>query len=606
MKEEKISLHSFHIPVMGTGYTIDSPIKVAHFGINSVVSIIDHRLIEQMREFHCKQNNLQFISIPEEDIDCRAKRITAYLDLMDDLVDSNFEKLKKSAFELNSEITKYFEMLPDFLALKKEYFEMLKSGKEDIIVKQELLRKKILPGEIQVNIMTKIDRVNNTKNNEQLPPEYNDALAAFRGFANCKLNASLVLSAGLNPRLYGYMAGFNCLFPDKNGQFKKKIILKVSDYRSALIQGKFLAKKGLWVSEFRIESGLNCGGHAFATDGYLLGPILEEFKANKKELIQTLFEIYSSALKSNSIEIQKAPSTSLSIQGGVGNYEEHKFLMEYFEADSIGWGSPFLLVPEVVNIDNDTMQLIAHSDENGFYISNNSPMGVPFNAIRGTTAEKEKQILINKGKPGAVCTKTHLLYNNEFTERPICTASRQYQKLKIEELEKKNLALDQYKKLYNKIVQKECLCVGLGNSTAIKNNLVMYKANTGVTVCPGPNLAYFSKVVSLNQMVDHIYGRTNIIERTDRPNMFVQELKLYINYLKSKLEDSIETLTEVQFKYYQTFQCNLNDGIEYYKKLFSTLGIAGDKSSITILKDLNVLQNVLNNIKIESYQGITV
>ena len=44
----------------------------------------------------------------------------------------------------------------------------------------------------------------------------------------------------------------------------------MSDFRSALIQGKFLAKKGLEVAEFRIESGLNCGGHAFATDGHLM------------------------------------------------------------------------------------------------------------------------------------------------------------------------------------------------------------------------------------------------------------------------------------------------------------------------------------------------
>ena len=27
--------HTFHIPVMGTGYTIDTPLKVAHFGISS-------------------------------------------------------------------------------------------------------------------------------------------------------------------------------------------------------------------------------------------------------------------------------------------------------------------------------------------------------------------------------------------------------------------------------------------------------------------------------------------------------------------------------------------------------------------------------------------
>ena len=43
----------------------------------------------------------------------------------------------------------------------------------------------------------------------------------------------------------------------RNGNLEKKVILKISDYRSALIQGKFLAKKGIWISEYRVESGLN-------------------------------------------------------------------------------------------------------------------------------------------------------------------------------------------------------------------------------------------------------------------------------------------------------------------------------------------------------------
>lgn len=54
------------------------------------------------------------------------------------------------------------------------------------------------------------------------------------------------------------------------------------------------------MSEFRIESGLNCGGHAFATDGYLMGPILEEFKLKRNELTTTLFEIYNKALDAKS------------------------------------------------------------------------------------------------------------------------------------------------------------------------------------------------------------------------------------------------------------------------------------------------------------------
>ena len=69
------------------------------------------------------------------------------------------------------------------------------------------------------------------------------------------------LAAGFNRRLYAYIEQFKDFYADAKGEIKKKIILKVSDFRSTIIQGKFLAKKGLWVSEYRIESGLNCGGH---------------------------------------------------------------------------------------------------------------------------------------------------------------------------------------------------------------------------------------------------------------------------------------------------------------------------------------------------------
>src|SRR5690606_20931768 len=114
--------------------------------------------------------------------------------------------------------------------------------------------------------------------NNPLSEQFSDAMAALRGAANSTLSLSLVLSAGMNPRLYSYLGELPQFKPDAEGNQQKKVILKVSDYRSALIQAKLLAKKSIWVSEFRIESGLNCGGHAFATEGYLLGPILEEFK----------------------------------------------------------------------------------------------------------------------------------------------------------------------------------------------------------------------------------------------------------------------------------------------------------------------------------------
>ena len=46
------SQHKFHIPVMGLAYTIDTPIKVARFGISSVISIVENRLIEMMRKHY--------------------------------------------------------------------------------------------------------------------------------------------------------------------------------------------------------------------------------------------------------------------------------------------------------------------------------------------------------------------------------------------------------------------------------------------------------------------------------------------------------------------------------------------------------------------------
>jgi len=267
--------HTFHIPVMGTGFTIDTPLRVARYGISSSISLVDDVLIEQIRKYYCEKENEPYEEISNSE-DARALRITAYLNLVDRLVARQVDALQKSSFDTGSEITKYYEMLPDSAPLKKSYLKMLEtSDASEKKTMQEMLRTQAVPGSIDVNIMTKLDR-NQYKKGEMLPPIYADAMSALRGFAKSTLSASIVFSAGINKRLYRYMTEFEDFFPDKNGAMKKKIILKVSDHRSSEIQGRFLAKLGLWVSEFRIESGLNCGGHAFASKGFLLGVVLEE------------------------------------------------------------------------------------------------------------------------------------------------------------------------------------------------------------------------------------------------------------------------------------------------------------------------------------------
>ena len=64
----------------------------------------------------------------------------------------------------------------------------------------------------------------------------------------------------------------------------------------------------------------------------------------------------------------------------------------------------------------------------------------------------------------------------------------------------------------------------------------------------------FSKVVSLQTMVDHIYGRKDILCNVTRSNMFISELHLYINYLKEKLEEGIgEEVLDKQKKFDRFF-----------------------------------------------------
>lgn len=562
--------HTFHIPVMGLAFTIDTPVKVARFGISSVISIVESRLIEMMRKHYYPSVNREYFPISTQEDDFRAKRITDYLNLVNTIVQTQVEKLKQAAFEKGSEIVKYFEMLPDNSTLKQLYVKM--TGSIDPHEKEKLeeyLRTQIHPGSIDVNIMTKTDRNNYTKKGDLLE-EGSDALAALRGYAKSELeNSSVIFSAGTNLRLYNYLENWKTFDVNDDGGFTKKIVIKVSDYRSALIQGKYLAKKGIWVSEFRIESGLNCGGHAFATDGHLLGPILEEFNTKRQELTDTLFDIYNKAIiQKQHRKFVYPPPVIFSVQGGIGTHEEDEFLHRAYHMKSTGWGTPFLLVPEATTVEEETLDLLCAAKKEDLVLSKNSPFGIRFHYLKNTSAEKEKLERIRKGIPGSPCTEKHLAFNTEFTTEPICTASRKYQKLKIARLQSLNLPEPLYKKQLQDVLDKECLCVGLSNSAAIHYNHTFIKTLKAVNICPGPNLVNFSKVVSLQTMTDHIYGRKDIIARTNRPHMFITELFLYIDYLKEQLKNDIE---DGQFdkkkKYYVSFHQNLRDGIIYYRSM---------------------------------------
>lgn len=584
--------HSFHIPVMGIAYTLDTPLRVSPFGIDSVISLVDDILIEHMRKFYCSKYAIAYQEISDKIEDFRAKRISSYLNLINSIAEKKLEELKNVTLEKKQEIKDYFSMLPDSSTIKQE-FKKRTAKYFNVDEIKAWLKENLSLGSIDVNIMTKVDK-DNYKNGEKLPVEFNDAHAALRGFATSNLHSSIILSAGMNPRLFNYMEQFEDFYPNESGEMKKKIVLKVSDYRSALIQGKVLAKKGLWVSEYRVESGLNCGGHAFATDGFLMGPILAEFRDKRQELIQAMQEVFVKALTDKNHTIPKAPlPLRITAQGGVGTAEEHEFLIEHYNLDSVGWGTPFLLVPEVVTIDDNTLNQLADAKEDDLFLSNISPLGVPFNSLRGNTKDLERLSYISQGKPGSPCPKQFIALNNEFTEKGICTASRRYQTQKLEELNKEELSPEEYQPRFNKIVEKSCLCVGLGTSALLVNNLSTKVEGVGVSVCPGPNMAYFSKKMSLANITDHIYGRDNMITRTDRPNMFVNELRIYIDYLKARIEEAKTSMNNKQGNHLLAFEKNLQEGIEYYSNLFSGLKEQFKSTKQNILNDLESSKKVL-------------
>ena len=570
--------HKFHIPVMGTAFTAETPLRVAQYGINSVISIVDDVLLERLRKVYCEENGIDYSEITKENIDHRANRITSYLNLVHKLVNKKFDDFTTSTNEKFDEIKKYFSLLPNSSDIKKEFFDKINESFsfDDL---QQWLKENLLIGSIDVNIMTKVDKTNFHKN-EELPVEYNDAHAALRGYAKSDLESSIIFSAGMNPRLYGYIADFDDFYPSEDGKIKKKIVLKVSDYRSAIIQGKFLAKKGLWVSEYRIESGLNCGGHAFATDGLLMGPILSEFRENRNNLVDETFDILIDTLTklNKKVPVQKLP-IKITAQGGVGTSDEQDFLINHYNLDSVGWGTPFLLVPEVTTVDENTRNKLIKAKEDDLYLSKVSPLGVPFNNLRNNTKDIERDEKISNGKPGSSCPRRFLALSQQYDKQGICSASRKFQKIKINEAKSDDsVSLE-------KVFEKTCLCVGL-SAPAIINNKIETKDSQAVSICPGPNLAYFSDLMSLEEISQHIYGVKKSNIREDRPHFFIKELELYIKYLKEKIEESTLDFNKKQEKYFQKFLNNMNEGISYYTELFDDLKINFKKSAESILDSI--------------------
>ena len=105
--------HTFHIPVMGTAFTADSALKVAHYGINTVIALADDVLLERLRKYYSGLNNLSYQEIKNNTKDYRADRITSYLNMVNKIASAKFEEFTTTTKDKFEEVKKYFAMLPD-------------------------------------------------------------------------------------------------------------------------------------------------------------------------------------------------------------------------------------------------------------------------------------------------------------------------------------------------------------------------------------------------------------------------------------------------------------------------------------------------------------
>jgi hypothetical protein len=118
------------------------------------------------------------------------------------------------------------------------------------------------------------------------------------------------------------------------------------------------------------------------------------------------------------------------------------------------------------------------------------------------------------------------------------------------------------------------------------------KENRAVAICPGPNLIYFGEIYSFEEMVRHIYGKLDLLDKVKRPHIFIKELDLYIDYLQKDLQNHLADLNDKKRKYLNNFKCQLQEGINYYKQLFGQLS----DPLLQCIDDLMVSENKLNSL----------
>jgi hypothetical protein len=95
----------------------------------------------------------------------------------------------------------------------------------------------------------------------------------------------------------------------------------------------------------------------------------------------------------------------ITVQGGIGTSGEIERLQRDFSIDRVGVATPFLLVPEVTCVEPTTFDKLKNAEESDQYLSDVSPLGVPFNNLKNSVSEQHTLKQIEVGDPGSPCPK---------------------------------------------------------------------------------------------------------------------------------------------------------------------------------------------------------
>ena len=144
--------HSFHIPVMGIGFSVDSALKVARFGINTVMSLSGNSLHEKLRKFHSEKHGIPYEKITKEVDDFKAKRTTAYLNFLDNQITKTFDNYANSPLQYKGEIEKCIDLLPNNSNLKQEFHNLMEAPLVPSKIKN-WIETNLEVGSIDVNII---------------------------------------------------------------------------------------------------------------------------------------------------------------------------------------------------------------------------------------------------------------------------------------------------------------------------------------------------------------------------------------------------------------------------------------------------------------------